>query len=87
MEYKREYCCPKCGLIFSSEYTTCDDIVCPECGNYKKDVGVIAVDSFIYLFSRDEIEQNLMALGKKIHYAKINRINGDCVQAIQLKMI
>lgn len=65
MEYKREYCCPKCGLIFSAEYVTCDDIVCPECGNYKKDVGVIAVDSFIYLFSRDEIEQNLKALGKK----------------------
>jgi hypothetical protein len=68
--YKREYCCPKCGLIFFAETTTCNETTCPGCGNYKRDVGLIAADSFAYAYSYDGIVQGLKEHGKKIHYAK-----------------
>jgi len=69
-KYTREYCCPKCGLIFFSETTTCNNTTCPECGNYKRDMGVVAVDSLSYAYSYDGIVQDLKEHGKKIHYAK-----------------
>ncbi len=75
IECANEYCCPKCGLIFVSENTKCDEITCPECGNYKKDIGVIPVNSLIYTFSHEEIEENLKRIEKKLHYAKNRPIN------------
>ncbi|MGN2336502.1 hypothetical protein ACTFIN_00035 [Clostridium cagae] len=69
-KYKREYCCPSCGLIFFAETTVANGTVCPECENSNRTDGLYACDSFGYAYAYKNIVNYLKERGKKIHYAK-----------------
>ncbi|HCL4480177.1 hypothetical protein N493_20175 (plasmid) [Clostridium botulinum B2 433] len=69
-KYKREYCCPRCGLIWFDTTTTANTTVCKECGNSNKEDGLYACDSMGYAYAYGSIEVDLKERGKEIHYDK-----------------
>ena len=68
MDYKREYCCPECGLIWIQKVNAgaINNIVCPECENQYN----YACDTFGYAYAAQSIKENLEKNNKKIHYDK-----------------
>lgn len=70
-EYKREYCCANCGLIWFEKYEVGKKVECPECHHNNRTTGdIYAVDTMGYLYAAKAIEMDLKARGKKIHYAE-----------------
>lgn len=70
-EYKREYCCSNCGLIWFDGYRTPGIVECPECqSSNKNDGGIYACDTMGYFYSSKAIEMGLKERGKVIHYAQ-----------------
>ena len=65
-KYKREYCCPECGLIWISESN-----ICPECGNSLN----YAVDTYRFYYAEQNIKEYLKSKNKSIHYAEDHPIN------------
>lgn len=64
-EYKREYCCSNCGLIWFGEYPR--EKGCPECS---EETGIYACDTFGFIYATDGIKEKLKVMNKAIHYAK-----------------
>ena len=69
-KYKREFCCPVCGLIWFADYNGIVDVICPECKNSKHKGGIYACDTMAYAFGYNSIKYALEKMGKSIHYAK-----------------
>lgn len=68
-EYKREFCCDECGLIWFDTVELANQAVCPECGNSNRNGFVYACDTFGFAYAYDSIVDMLKENGKKIHYA------------------
>lgn len=65
-KYKREYCCPECGLIWIEEISFANRITCPKCNSEL----VYACDTMGYAYAYNSIVDKLKKEGKVIHYAK-----------------
>lgn len=63
---KREYCCPRCGLIWFDITSTVNSTSCKECGN----TGLYACDTMGYVYAYPVIEQDLKERGKEVHFDK-----------------